>query len=142
MLKSSYYGGWTLLGNLRIFRMLLILFLTLGIFTNSLIAHACFCGEDCLHGFQDKTRVSFPFHNRCSGTHCKSCNFEDGQSLKAANYSSRAGNFNIFDTLFIGFILKDYYSNNHIIKSFFSQIYAAVKVHSLPIYLQNCSLLF
>ena len=130
------------MGNLRNFRILLILLLTLSIFTNSVVTDACFCGEDCLHGFQDKAGASSLFHNRCSGTHCKSCNLEGGQSLKVANSSSQAGNFNIFDTSFVGFILTDYNSNNHIDKSFIFPIDTSVKVKSLPIFLQNCTLLF
>ncbi len=131
------------MGNLRVFRMLLVLFLALGIFANGVMAEACFCGEACLHGLQDKakTRVSSPFHNRCSGSHCNSCNLEDGQTLKAANSSTSTGNLIILDTSFIILILTDYHSNKQFIKGFCSRIYACVKVQSSPTYLQNLSLL-
>ena len=130
-------------GNLRAFRLLLVLLLTLGIFVNSVMAEACFCGETCIHGLQDKvnTRGSFPFHNRCSGTHCKSCNFEDGQTLKATNASPPTGNLETLDTSFTIFVGTDYHSNNHILNGFCPRIYTGIKVQSSPAYLQNLSLL-
>jgi len=132
-----------MMGNLRAFRMLFVLLLTLGIFVNSVMAEACFCGETCIHGLQDKanTRGSFPFHNHCVGTHCKSCNFEDGQTLKAANSSPPTVNLENLYTLFIIFIGTDYYSNNHIFNGFCPRIYTGIKVQSSPAYLQNLSLL-
>ena len=131
------------MGNLRTFRVLPVLFLLLGIFANSVMAETCFCGEACSHAFQKnvKKKVSFPFHNHCVGTHCKSCNSEDGQTLKARNSSSPTGNLKLHDTTLFVFTLTAYPSNNHIIKSFTARIYAFAKVQSSPHYLQNCSLL-
>src|SRR5210317_1801455 len=76
-----------LLKNVKIFRLFFVQFLIIGLFANSLVPQACFCGEACLHGLQGKAKasLSFLFHNRCSGTQCKSCNFEDVQTLKASN---------------------------------------------------------
>ncbi|MGB2929397.1 MAG: hypothetical protein WBB70_10835, partial [Desulfobacterales bacterium] len=79
-----------LLVKLRTFKTLLVIFIILGIFPNGVMAEACFCGEACLHSLQDKTtaRTGSPFHHRCFGTHCKSCNLEDGQTLQATNSST------------------------------------------------------
>ena len=141
--RVTKYGEKNILGNLRTFRVLIVLFLVLGIFTNSVMAEACFCGEACIHGLQDKanTRGRFPFHNHCVGTHCKSCNFEDGQTLKAANSSPTTGNLETLDTSFIIFIGMDYHSNNHIFNGFCPRIYTGIKIQSSPAYLQNLSLL-
>jgi hypothetical protein len=37
----------------------------MGLFVNSLLPQACFCGEACLHGFQGTAndRQSIPFQN-------------------------------------------------------------------------------
>jgi len=119
--RLTKYGEKNILGNLRTFRVLIVLFLTLGIFTNSVMAETCFCGEACSHVFQKnvKKKMSFPFHNHCVGAHCKSCNFEDGQTLKAANSSPPTGNLETLDTSFIFFTGTDYHSNNHIFNGFF-----------------------
>ena len=141
--RLTKYGEKNILGNLRTFRVLIVLFLVLGIFVNSVMAETCFCGEACIHGLQDKenTRGSFPFHNHCVGTHCKSCNLEDGQTLKAANSSPPTGNLETLDTSFIIFIGTDYHSNNHIFNGFCPRIYTGIKIQSSPAYLQNLSLL-
>ena len=132
-----------LVGNLKTFKVLLILFLLLGIFANSVMAEICFCGEACSHDFKNnlKRNVNFPFHNHCVGNHCKSCNIEDGKTLKARNSSSPAGNLKLLDTTRLIFTLSAFHSDNHIIWSFTSDIYAFEKVQSLPVYLNNCSLL-
>ena len=141
--RLTKYGEKNILGNLRTFRVLIVLFLTLGIFASSVMAETCFCGEACSHVFQKnvKKKVSFPFHNHCVGTHCKSCNFEDGQTLKAANSSPPTGNLKTLDTSFIIFIGTDYHANNHIFNGFCPRIYTGIKVQSSPAYLQNLSLL-
>jgi len=133
-----------LLVKLRIFKTLIVIFISLCIFANSVTAKACFCGEACLHSLQNtaKTRASSPFHNRCSGTHCKSCNFEDGQTLQARNSCNPTGKLKILDTSFFIYILTDCHSENHVIKGFCPRIYASLKVQSSPIYIQNLSLLF
>ncbi len=129
---------------LRTFKTLLILFIILGIFANGAMAESCFCGEACLHSLQDKTKTSkgSPFHHRCSGTHCKSCNLEDGQTLQAANSSTPTGNLNILDTsAIIIFYFTDHYSDNQIIMSFCSQNDAFLNFQSAPTYILNLSLL-
>jgi len=137
------YMEKNLLRNFEIFRVLFVPFLALGLFANSLMAEACFCGEACRHGFQGnvKTKVSFQFHNRCSGTQCKSCNFEDAQTLKASNACPSTVKLKILDTSFTLFNLADYQSNKNFIKSFLSRIRTCVKIQSPPKYLQNLSLL-
>jgi hypothetical protein len=120
-----------------------ILFLLLGVFANSVMAETCLCGQACSHDFQNnaKKKANFPFHNHCAGTHCKSCNFEDGQTLKAENSFSLTHNLKSLDaTLFI-FTLTAYPLNNYIIKGFTVRIYALAKVQSSPTYLQNLSIL-
>src|SRR5210317_2522904 len=76
-----------LLRNIKILKLLFVQFLIIGLFANSLLPQACFCGEACLHGLQGtaKARPNSLFHARCSGTQCRSCNLEDVKTLKAAN---------------------------------------------------------
>jgi hypothetical protein len=141
--RGIYIGKRILLGNQKIFRILLVLSLILCIFANSVTAKACFCGEACLHSLQNtaKTRSSSPFHHRCSGTHCKSCNFEDGQTLQAKNSSPPTGNLNILDTSLIIFFLTDYHCDNYTITIFYPQNDAFLKFQSSTIYILNRSLL-
>ena len=131
------------MGNLKTFKVLLIFFLLIGIFANSVMAETCFCGETCSHDFQKNVnkKVSFPFHSHCFGTHCKSCNFKDGQTLKARNSPSQSDNLKSLDTTLFIFTLTAYPLNNHIIKGFTVRIYALAKVQSSPTYLQNLSIL-
>ena len=126
----------------KTFKILVALFLVLGVFANSALAEACFCGQACLHGLQSKAKikVNFLFHMRCSGTLCKSCDLEKGQTLKAANSATRTLNVKTLDTAFILSTLLDYPSTNHIFKDFDS-FYACATVPSSPIYLQKLSLL-
>ena len=132
-----------LVRNLKTFKMLLILFLSLGILTNSVMAETCFCGEACSHDFKNnvKNKIKFPFHNHCVGSHCKSCNFEDGQTLKAKNASNWHGNLKLLGTTYLIFTLSDYYFDNHFISGFTQDIHAFEKLHALPLFLNNCSLL-
>jgi hypothetical protein len=129
-----------LLVKLRIFKTLLII---LGVFANGVMAEACFCGEACLHNFQDKTTASTgsPFHHRCSGTNCKSCNLEDGQTLQATNSSTPTGNLNILDASLIILFLTDYHSDNYAIISFYPHNDAFLKSQFVTIYILNSSLL-
>ena len=126
----------------KTFNILVALFLVLGVFANSALAEACFCGQACLHGLQPKAKikVTFLFHMRCSGIPCKSCDLEKGQTLKAANSAARTLNLKILDTAFILPTLLDYPSSYHILKDFDS-FYACRTVPSSPIYLQNLSIL-
>jgi hypothetical protein len=128
---------------LRIFKTLLVIFIILGIFANSVMAQACFCGEACSHSLQGKTTTSTgsPFHHRCSGTHCKSCNLEDGQTLQAKNSPTPASNLNILDTSLLILFLTDHYSNKHTIISFYPQNDTFLRLQSSTIYILNLSLL-
>ena len=128
---------------LRIFKTLLVIFIILGIFANGVMAEACFCGEACSHSLQGKTTTSkgSPFHHRCSGTHCKSCNLEDGQTLQATNSPTPASNLNILDTSLIILFLTDYYSDNPTIINFHPQNDTFLKLQSSTIYILNLSLL-
>ena len=132
-----------LLRNVKIFRLFFVQFLIIGLFANSLVPQACFCGEACLHGLQGKTKVrlSFLFHNRCLSTQCKSCNFEDLQSLKASNAACTTEQLKTLNTTFILSYFSNYQFNINLITIFFSRLNKYVKVQSSPTYLQNLSLL-
>ena len=129
--------------NIKIFRLFFVQFLIIGLFANSLVPQACFCGEACVHGIQGKTkaRLSFLFHTRCSGTQCKSCNFEDVQSLKASNAAHSTEKLKTLNTPLILSNFSDYQINVNFIKIFFFRPNRYVKVQSPPTYLQNLSLL-
>jgi hypothetical protein len=132
-----------LLRNVKIFRLFFVQFLLIGLFANSLLPQACFCGEACLHGLQGKAKasLSFLFHNRCSGTQCKSCNFEDVQTLKASNAARATEQLKTLNTPFILSNFSNYQFNINLITIFFSRLNKYVKVQSSPTYLQNLSLL-
>lgn len=126
----------------KIFSILIIFFLLPGILINGIMTEACLCIEPCSFGLQDEidTKENSPFHSHHASAHCKSCNVEDGQTLKAAS-STSIGNLKVLDTTFIIFNLPDYHSHNHIYKDFISRLYGYGIVRSLPTYLQNLSLL-
>ena len=132
-----------MLANQKIFGILLVLFLIFSIFGNNVTAKACFCGEACLHSLQNtaETRSNSPFHHRCLGTHCKSCNFEDAQTLQAKNFSTATDNLNILDTPLIILCLSDYHSDNDTITIFYPQNDAFLKFQSSTIYILNSSFL-
>jgi hypothetical protein len=131
-----------LLVKLRIFKTLIVIFITLGTFANGIMAEACFCGGACLHSLQDKTTsTGSPFHHRCLGTHCKSCNFEDGQTLQAKNSSTPTSNIDIPDTPLMILFLSDYHPNNDTITIFYPQNNTFLKFQSSTIYILNRSLL-
>lgn len=121
---------------------MITLFLALGVFANSALAEACFCGQTCMHGLQPKAKINvkFLYHVRCPGTLCKSCGLEKGQTLKAVSAAARTLNVKIFDTAFIPSSLPDGPSTIHILEDF-DYFYACGTVPSLPIYLQKRSLL-
>ena len=131
------------MGNRIVFSPLLGLFLVLNIFANGLMAETCFCGNACLHGLQDKTETSASstFHVRCSGTQCKSCNFEDIQKLKASNTAHLTEQLKTLDTPLILSNFSNYQFNINLITIFFSRLNKYVKAQSSPTYLQNLSLL-
>ena len=129
--------------NVKIFRLFFVQFLIIGLFANSLLPQACFCGEACLHGLQGttKARLSFLFHARCSGTQCKSCNLEDVKTLKASNAVHSTEQLKTLDTPFILSNFSNYQFNINLITTFFSRLNKYVKVQSSPTYLRNLSLL-
>ena len=129
--------------NLKIFKLFFIQFLIIGLFATSLFPQACFCGEACLHGLQGKTkaRLSFLFHTRCSGTQCKSCNFEDAQCLKASNAAHPTEKPNTLNTPFILSNFSECQINFNFIKIIFFRPNRYVKILSPATYLQNLSLL-
>jgi len=127
----------------QIFSVLIIFFLLPGILINGIMTEACLCIEPCSFGLQNEldTKESSPFHSHHANAHCKSCNVEDGQTLKAANISSSDGNLKIFDKAWLTSVLVYYPTTNHCLKSIGST-FTSVKVLSSPIYLKNLSLLF
>jgi hypothetical protein len=129
--------------NLKIFRLIFIQFLIIGIFANSLLPQACLCGGACLHGLQGKERpsMSFLFHIRCLGNQCKSCNLEDMQTLRASNAAHSAAKIEILVTPSILLNLSGYQSDIDLIKIIFPRHNKSLKTQSLPVYLQNLSLL-
>ena len=131
------------LRNFKLFRLFFVKFLIIGLFTNSLLPQACFCGEACLHSLQGKSKASqsFIFHTRCSGTQCKSCNFEDIQTLKVSNPTHSTEKLNTFNTPFILSNFSGYKLNVNFLKIFSSCPNRCMKVPSPPTYLQNLSLL-
>ena len=131
----------SLLRNLKILRLFFVQFLIIGFFGNSLLPQACYCGDVCIHGLQDKTRVNLPFHNRCSGNDCKTCNLEDIQSIKASNASHSTEKLQKPNTPFILSNFSDYQFNINFINIFSYRLNKYLKVQSPPTYLQNLSLL-
>jgi len=127
----------------KIFSILIIFFLLPGILINGIMTEACLCIEPCSFGLQNEVdaKENSPFHSHHTSGHCKSCNVEDGQTLKAAVSSTSIGNVKVLDTTFIIFNLTDYPSHNHIHKGFVPRLYGYGIVRSLPTYLQNLSLL-
>ena len=131
------------MGKRKVLRQLLALILILGIYTSGMMAEACLCGQSCSHGLQkdrSEARLKSSFHKRCSETNCKSCNLENGQTLRAANISSSDGNFRVLDTSWIISVSVDYPSTNDYLSTFCST-YTSLKVASSLIYLKNLSLL-
>jgi len=132
-----------LLRNIKILKLLFVQFLIIGLFANSLLPQACFCGEACLHGLQGtaKARPNSLFHTRCSGTQCKSCNLEDVKTLKASNAAHSTEQLKTLDTPLILSNFSNYQFNINLITIFFSRLNKYVRVQSSPTYLQNLSLL-
>ena len=67
----------------RTMKIALCMTLAVSAFVSSAATHACFCGKACLHGLQGIDLPGGPFHGRCPGAECKSCNLEVGKALKA-----------------------------------------------------------
>ena len=132
-----------LLRNVKIFRLFFVQFLIMGLFANSLLPQACFCGEACLHGLQGTAndRQSIPFHNRCSGTQCTSCNVVDVQTIKLSKAAHSTAKLKTLNVPLILSNFSDHQLNINFIKIFSSCLNKYVKVQSSPTYLQNLSLL-
>ncbi len=126
----------------RIFSVLIPLVLILGILSKGVMVEVCFCGQSCSPCFGDRSeaRKNSPFHKRCSVANCKSCNIEEGQTLKTAYASYPTGDVKPFDTTCTTSFLIGYPSINPAFEYFCSS-YAYAAVPSLPIYLKNLSLL-
>ena len=127
------------MSNLGSFKVLIVLFLTMGLFTSSVMAEACFCGDAC-QNFPNK-KASYPFHNHCIGFPCKSCNLEDGQVLKAKNSAPAVPYFKILDISIFSFFLTTYDLNPPWVDGVISWIYPETKVQFTTLYLQNRCLL-
>jgi hypothetical protein len=69
--------------NNRALKIALCIALAVSVFLSISESYACFCGKDCLHGLQNIDLPGGPFHGRCPGAECKSCNLEVGKALKA-----------------------------------------------------------
>ena len=121
---------------------MIVLFLLMGICTNSVMSEACLCGQACRHSQQSKLEagVNSSFHMRCCGTNCNSCNMEKGQSLKAANTFKPPGNLKVLDTTQTISVFDDYPATNYILKDF-GVFYVCSALPSAQIYLKNLSLL-
>ena len=126
----------------RVLNTLIPLSLIFGIFMNGVMADFCLCGQACLHGLQDKSagKVNLPFHYRCCGAVCRSCNIETGQTIKAVNTIATTYNVKIFDITTIISVLVEYPSTIHRPKDF-GFFYACGAVSSSQIYQQNLPLL-
>ncbi len=87
----------------RKFSILAVLVLVVGVFANSALAQACFCGQACLHGFQPKSKIKVKslLHMRCSGIPCKSCDLEESQTLRATTHRSQSLDLKSLDAAFI-----------------------------------------
>ena len=129
--------------NSKIFAPIFVQFLIIGLFANSLLPQACFCGDACRHGPQGTAQAgqSFPFHNRCSENQCTSCNVEDAQRIKLSNSAPPTAKLDIFNSPPILFNFSDYQPNVNFIRIFFSRPNECVKVQFPPAYLRNLSLL-
>ena len=131
-----------LLRNLIPLRLFLIQFLIIGLLSNSVLHQACFCGKTCLHGLQGKAnaRPSIPFHARCSGTQCKSCNLEEAQTLKASNAAKSTEKIKTLNALYLS-NYSGYPVKINSIKSFSSHLFEYTNVQHTPTYLKILSLL-
>jgi len=116
------------------------LLLILGVFTNSALSEACFCGETCLHYLQPDAKANSPIHMCCSDILCKSCELERGQTIKAANSLNQTFSEKLLDNALVLFPLLDSPSTSHALVNFESD-YTLIAISSSPIYLQDLSIL-
>ena len=124
------------------YKIFLAVVLVLGICANGALAEACFCGQACSHGLQNKTvkQVKSLFHNRCSGTNCKGCNIENGQTLKTVSTDNPKGIAKISDKAHAISVLADYSSPIHFFEGF-GYSTADVTIPSSPFLQKNSPLL-
>ena len=115
--------GKYLLRDFKILRLFFVQFLIMGLIANSLLPQACYCGEACRHGLQDttKARQRFPFHTRCPGNQCPSCNAEDLQTIKLSNASHLTAKLKTINAPLISFNIPDHQPNVDFIRIFFSR---------------------
>jgi hypothetical protein len=114
----------------------------LGICANGALAEACFCGQACSHGLQNKTvkQVKSLFHNRCSGTNCKGCNIENGQTLKTVSTDNPKGIAKISYRAPAISVLADYSSTIHFFEGF-GYSFTGVTIPPSPFLQKNSPLL-
>ena len=122
----------------RSYKIFLTFFLVLGIGLNSVLSEACFCGQACLHGFQNisEKQVKSLFHNRCSGSNCKGCNIEKGQTLKTVNTDAPRGIGKISPTALAISALADYSSLTRFFEGFGSLL-TGVTIPPSPFFQHN-----
>jgi len=125
----------------RTLNTLITLFLIFCIFINGVMADFCLCGKACPHALQDKraNKANLPFHYRCCGSCCKSCNIETGQTLKSANTIVTTYHVNIFDIDTVISFLVDHPSIIQSIK-YFALFNACEKISDSHIFHQNLPL--
>ena len=127
----------------RPYKIFLAFVLVLGICVNGVLAEACFCGQVCLHGLQNKSvkQVKSLFHNRCNGTNCKGCSIENGQSLKTVSIDNSKGIAKISHTALVLSVLADCSSHTLFFEGLGS-IFIGVTIPSSPFFQKNSPLLF
>jgi len=127
---------------LKLLRSLLCLVLVLAIHASGMTAELCLCVGDGSQGFLERSepKRNHIFHMRCTGSDCKGCSVEDGQSLKTANIPSSNADIRPLDASWGREIFSDSVSHSYIIKAF-TPDYAFLKSYP-PISLRNLSLLF
>jgi len=128
--------------NLKKLNVFVAFFLAFAVFTNGAMAEACFCGQTCRHALQAKTKIKINslFHMRCLGTLCKSCDLEEGQTLKATNTVTQTLNVKILDAALIPPAIIGHLALFHVLKDF-GPFYMCESIPSSPAYLRNLSIL-
>ena len=124
------------------YKIFLAVVLVLGICANGALAEACFCGQACSHGLQNKTvkQVKSLFHNRCSGTNCKGCNIENGQTLKTVSTDNPKGIARISYWAPAISALADYSSTIHFFEGI-GYAFTGVTIPPSPFFQKNSPLL-
>ena len=132
-----------IMGHRKIFKIIIALFVALGIFVNSSFATVCLCGQACSHFPLKKNNIKFSllFHLQCSGTQCKSCHLEKGKTLKAANVLTKEHNAKNTDSTLVPITQTKNPSSFHTSEEF-SPFYVMENFSGFPLYLQNLCLRF